>query len=216
MARAADPELAERRRRQILDAALVCFRRRGFHQASMQEICAEAQMSAGALYRYFKSKTDIIVAIAQDEHAEAEHLFTEMECRGSALQAMFALCEAALIKAEDFGGALIADVLAEASRNPELARHLAEGERRFRPIILRALERAVASGELEPSMNVAAVARILEVYLDGFVLGSVIPGLRNRDEALSDLRLILTRLLAPVCVNAEGAPIVRNLLREEV
>ena len=48
MSRLANPELAERRRRQILDAALACFRRRGFHQTSMSEICTEADISAGA------------------------------------------------------------------------------------------------------------------------------------------------------------------------
>ena len=72
MARLADPGLATRRRREILDAALFCFRRRGFHQATMQEICAEAGLSPGALYRYFNSKADIIAAIAEDERSETD------------------------------------------------------------------------------------------------------------------------------------------------
>ncbi|HVK80674.1 MAG TPA: helix-turn-helix domain-containing protein, partial [Verrucomicrobiae bacterium] len=75
MARIADPLLADRRRRQIMDAAIVCFRRRGFHQASMQEICAEAGISAGALYRYFGSKADIIGAIAEESRAEGDEAF---------------------------------------------------------------------------------------------------------------------------------------------
>jgi AcrR family transcriptional regulator len=70
LARLADPELAERRRRQIMDAAVGCFRRRGFHQATMAEICAEAGVSAGALYRYFSSKADIIGAIAEDKRGD--------------------------------------------------------------------------------------------------------------------------------------------------
>ena len=47
---------AERRDQQtqrILDAAKACFVRYGFQGASMQQICAEAGMSPGALYRYF-------------------------------------------------------------------------------------------------------------------------------------------------------------------
>jgi AcrR family transcriptional regulator len=54
------------RRRQILDAALVCFSRRGFHQTSMQEIFDESGLSPGALYRYFKSKEKIVEAIAME------------------------------------------------------------------------------------------------------------------------------------------------------
>jgi AcrR family transcriptional regulator len=46
----------EARRQQILDAALACFSRRGFHQSTMQDICQEAELSPGAVYRYFRSK----------------------------------------------------------------------------------------------------------------------------------------------------------------
>ena len=70
MPRTVDPQLNERRRRQILEAATRCVIRRGFHQTSMQEICAEAEMSSGGLYRYFDSKEAIIAAIAEDERAE--------------------------------------------------------------------------------------------------------------------------------------------------
>ena len=52
----------EARRQQILDAASTCFARQGFHQTTMQDICREAELSAGALYRYFASKEDIIAA----------------------------------------------------------------------------------------------------------------------------------------------------------
>src|SRR5262245_36272493 len=75
LARLADPELADRRRRQIMAAAIACFRRRGFHQATMAEICAEAGISAGALYRYFSSKADIIGAIAEDKRGESDEAF---------------------------------------------------------------------------------------------------------------------------------------------
>src|SRR4051812_17630808 len=44
------------RRAEILAAAQRCFVRSGFHGASMQDICAEAGMSPGNLYRYFPSK----------------------------------------------------------------------------------------------------------------------------------------------------------------
>ena len=59
-------EHLERRRQQILDAARACFIRKGFHETSMQDIFAEANLSAGAVYRYFKSKNEIIEAIAAE------------------------------------------------------------------------------------------------------------------------------------------------------
>ncbi|MFG2445041.1 TetR/AcrR family transcriptional regulator [Nocardia fluminea] len=58
-------EHLERRRQQILDAAQLCFARKGFHETSMQDVFAESQMSAGAVYRYFTSKNEIIGALVQ-------------------------------------------------------------------------------------------------------------------------------------------------------
>ena len=42
-------QLQADRRTEILAAAQRCFARAGFHKTSMQEICAEAQMSPGNL-----------------------------------------------------------------------------------------------------------------------------------------------------------------------
>src|ERR1019366_6037828 len=63
-------EHLDARRRQIIDAARRCFVRNGFHATSMQDVLAEAALSAGAVYRYFPSKDDIIAAIADDALAE--------------------------------------------------------------------------------------------------------------------------------------------------
>jgi AcrR family transcriptional regulator len=53
------------RRQQILDAASRCFTRNGFHATSMPDIFAEAQLSSGAVYRYFAGKHAIIEALAE-------------------------------------------------------------------------------------------------------------------------------------------------------
>jgi AcrR family transcriptional regulator len=50
------------RREQILQAALVCFASKGFHRTTMQDICTEAGLSAGAVYHYFAGKEEIIAA----------------------------------------------------------------------------------------------------------------------------------------------------------
>src|SRR5262249_729393 len=125
MARLADPGLATRRRREILDAALYCFRRRGFHQATMQEICAEANMSPGALYRYFSSKADIIAAIAEDERREADLALQRAGDSGALIDGLCALAQGFFEKMAGEGGSLLADVTAEAARDAHLAKSLA-------------------------------------------------------------------------------------------
>ncbi len=50
------------RRQQILNAGWRCFERNGLHATRMDDIIAEAELSAGAVYSYFKNKDDLIRA----------------------------------------------------------------------------------------------------------------------------------------------------------
>ncbi|HEU4758527.1 MAG TPA: TetR/AcrR family transcriptional regulator [Dehalococcoidia bacterium] len=53
----------EARREQIVNAAWACFARKGYHQTTMQDIATEADLSAGAIYRYYASKEAVLKAI---------------------------------------------------------------------------------------------------------------------------------------------------------
>ncbi|MCH7736834.1 MAG: TetR/AcrR family transcriptional regulator [Chloroflexi bacterium] len=82
------------RRQQILDAAKACFSRQGFHQTSVQDICREAELSPGAVYRYFPSKDHIIAATCLDcQGASIEMIELARSQSGTALQALDYLVE---------------------------------------------------------------------------------------------------------------------------
>jgi AcrR family transcriptional regulator len=55
----------EARRAQIIRAACKCFSKKGFHQTTVRDICCEAGLSTGAVYGYFKSKDEIVAALAE-------------------------------------------------------------------------------------------------------------------------------------------------------
>ncbi|MGD8752736.1 MAG: TetR/AcrR family transcriptional regulator [Anaerolineales bacterium] len=57
------PDVSEKRKNQILDAAMSVFARLGFNHARMDDIAQEAGLSKGSLYWYFESKDDIIINI---------------------------------------------------------------------------------------------------------------------------------------------------------
>jgi AcrR family transcriptional regulator len=57
------PDVKEERRNQIIEAATKVFNRLGFNKARMDDIVEESGLSKGALYWYFKSKDEIIIAI---------------------------------------------------------------------------------------------------------------------------------------------------------
>ena len=79
---------AEARRRQILDAALVCFARDGFHRTKMQDIFREADLSPGAVYTYFFGKDDLVRAIADDGLALARRMFEGVDERTTPVEAL--------------------------------------------------------------------------------------------------------------------------------
>src|ERR1700755_744338 len=55
-------EQRQARRDQILAASWRCFARRGIHSTSMDDIVRESNLSFGAVYLYYKSKDDLILA----------------------------------------------------------------------------------------------------------------------------------------------------------
>ena len=54
---------AEDRREQILDCALEVFATKGFHEASIADVCARARIARGTLYQYFGDKRDLLSAL---------------------------------------------------------------------------------------------------------------------------------------------------------
>src|ERR1700757_1163401 len=110
------------RRSQILEAALVCFAKRGFHQTSMHDISGEAGISVGLIYRYFENKEAVISAMADRHKTEISEMLDRARQAPSLLEALEILftahfCEDAL----QFLSSIVVHLYAEASRNPHVA-----------------------------------------------------------------------------------------------
>ena len=194
MSRLANPELAERRRRQILDAALACFRRRGFHQATMSEICTEADISAGALYRYFGSKAEIITAIAEDERSDSGANFQATNVR--VLDALCAVAKAFFQRIADGDGALVAEVLAEAWRDPTLAENLAAMDSHYVGACAAMIGEGQKRGEVDPCLDPQAAAQTLFAAIEGVALRGAGLGKNSVENADAQFRALAERYLA--------------------
>ncbi|WP_256758749.1 TetR/AcrR family transcriptional regulator [Cohnella sp. WQ 127256] len=53
------------KKKQILDAAIYCFARKGFYATTIQEIVDELGMAKGSIYFYFKSKDDLLISVIE-------------------------------------------------------------------------------------------------------------------------------------------------------
>ncbi len=110
------------RRSQILDAALVCFAKRGFHQASMHDISAEAGISVGLIYRYFENKEAVISAMADRHKKEISEMLERARKAPTLLESLEILFTAHCCENEPrVISAFVVDLYAEASRNPHVA-----------------------------------------------------------------------------------------------
>lgn len=58
------PDVSEERRLQIIESAIKVISEKGFASTRMDDVAGEAGLSKGLLYWYFKSKEEIIIAIA--------------------------------------------------------------------------------------------------------------------------------------------------------
>ena len=110
------------RRSQILDAALVCFAKRGFHQTSMHDVSAEAGISVGLIYRYFENKEAVISAMADRHKKEISDMLQRARQAPTLLESLEILFTAHCCEeATRLVSAFVVDLYAEASRNPSVA-----------------------------------------------------------------------------------------------
>lgn len=58
-----NPDLVNRRRRQIADAAVQLFIDNGFHKTTTRQIARKAGVSIGSLYEYIASKEDVLYLV---------------------------------------------------------------------------------------------------------------------------------------------------------
>jgi AcrR family transcriptional regulator len=70
-----------RRRQHILSSAWTRFSRNGFHATSMDDVIAASGMSSSAVYRYFRSKEELIEATTDEGLAKVRQIFVDLLAR---------------------------------------------------------------------------------------------------------------------------------------
>ena len=186
------------RRSHILDAARTCFSRAGFHRTSMQEICAEAKMSPGGLYRYFASKDAIIEAIAQEEQCAGRRILEIMLEPGS-LHDRLLRCGLAYIDTmrDRRSVQMMLEVYVESMRNTAVADFFAKCEVENRKLMHEVFARAMASGEIAADADVETIMMTLVAFADGVILRM---GL-NPDYDVERAETILSRVVTAILEN---------------
>jgi AcrR family transcriptional regulator len=199
------PERREARRAEIVAAARRCFSRDGFHQTSMPDIAAEAGLSAGASYRYFPSKEDIIIEIAGQAFATmfgpVEHLGEQGRASTVADLVATAIDPVSGKTTRDAAGQPVpVDELlrcavqswAELLRSEELRQRAAAGFDHKRDQMAEALRRGQQAGTVPADLDPKRGARVVHALLHGYVLQRTAFGLTDTEGFIQDVRTLLT------------------------
>jgi TetR/AcrR family transcriptional regulator, repressor for uid operon len=197
MPRLADPGLPERRRAQILEASRTCFRERGFRQTTIEEICAEARISPGALYRYFESKADIVAAIALDARGEVEATLDRLRDTDGLVNGLAEMARAVFDAFAGGDAALLADIWAEAARDPLLAKALYQRDRIAVGKLAAAIERATRAGAAYPALSPEEAAETLMAALEGAALRRALGWEERSGDAIRRFRTLALHILKP-------------------
>jgi AcrR family transcriptional regulator len=160
------------RREQILAAARRCFLRDGFHATSMQDLFAEAGLSSGAVYSYFASKDDVIVAIAEENMRGVTEMIRAIATQRPARPAGAVLADVMdMLRAKDTQDGLAkltVIVWSEALRNPSLAARFSALVTQLRANLAEVIQQS--RGNLPGDLSADVLATTLLSLVPGYLL----------------------------------------------
>lgn len=157
----------EERRTRLLDAAEICFARHGFHRTTMQDICKEARVSAGAVYTYFPSKEALIEGFSARERAQVLAAFERAGDASDFSESLVRLMQECVLDKPRYKSTLWLEIGAEATRNPAVAETQQACERQIRAALIAMLERAQNEGRIAPAMPVTHIVAAMEIVAEG-------------------------------------------------
>jgi len=169
-------EHEQRQRETILQAAVACFCQKGYHRATIQDICDEARLSKGGLYTYFKSKEEVLAAVVEQSASTVFQQAMEVARAGGTV--LEKLDRIAAVTIERFTShvpdrhspQLTLEIWAEASKNPEVKALCSRSYAQWRKFLADLLREGMATGEFEVWVDPEALAAVLIAVFDGLSL----------------------------------------------
>lgn len=173
-------ELRQQRREQILAAAWACFHREGIQATTMEEIIKESGMSAGAMYRYFKGKDDIIFAALRSSLTDLGRILGPIvdDQASASPSALVGLMVEAIAKYSKRGSFHLSSLAvhgwSEAQRNEKVRIMIRDFYLEFRRRVVQLVAKWQAAGRVDKSASAEEIAMTIQSLVLGFVVQSAI------------------------------------------
>jgi AcrR family transcriptional regulator len=164
----------EDKRRQLLDAAVRVFARKGFHASRVGDIAEEAGVAHGLLYHYFKSKDQVLEAVFAENWnlliLRIESVEETDESAADQLRHISAIVLRTWLHLPD----VVRVVIQEFGRSPELGERIGELTLpidAIQRVIVRGIENGEFRRDIDPVFAATVVYGAIDELLTGWVLG---------------------------------------------
>jgi TetR/AcrR family transcriptional regulator, fatty acid metabolism regulator protein len=186
----------EDKRRQLLDAAVRVFARKGYHASRVGDIAEEAGVAHGLLYHYFKSKDDVLEAVFHENWSVLLARIASVEETEEPAADQLRHVAAILLRTWLHLPDVVRVVVREFGRSPELAERIGDLAQPI-DVIQRVIARGVESGEFRSDIDSRVAATVvygsIDELLTAWVLGRLPSG--EDDVAAAEKTLLEVSLL---------------------
>ncbi len=169
----------EERRKQILDAAVRVFARRGYHGSRVGDIAEEAGVAHGLLYHYFASKEEVLQTVFRENWGELIERFRAVEAADEPAHEKLEGIAKILLRTWRNDPDLVTVMVREVARSQQLQGQVEEIREAF-AIVQRVIEGGQAAGVFRPDLDARLASWVvyggLEEVLTGWVLGQLPDG----------------------------------------
>ncbi len=191
------PHTHHARRERILDAAERCFIGKGFHPATMDEICREAGVSAGALYTYFASKEDLIVGLCEREKDRFGRELSQMTEASGFLGALRSMAEQYCCHEPIEKARLHVEIGAEASRNAVIGDRVRGIDKAVSSSLVHLLEQERDQGRIAPKAPIEIIVRAMGALGDGLFMRRALDPEFDPKSLVPAMMIMIEALLSP-------------------
>ena len=196
----------EERRRQILDAAVRAFAKKGYHASRVSDIAEEAGVAYGLVYHYFESKDAVLESIFRDMWGMMVAAINAVEdVEESPREQLRKSCAIVLRTWRDYPDVVRVLVREVARSGEQLQREVEEIAHAFEAlqrIVERGQAQNVFRDDISPRLASWVIYGALEEILTGWVLGRL-PG---DDDDIKEAERVVVGILCDGLVSDQPSP----------
>jgi AcrR family transcriptional regulator len=169
-------EESEITKRNLLDAGLIVFSRKGYKATRVEDVARQANVTTGAIYHHFSGKSALYMALVEESSAKANQLAQQIVEEGGTPATILRRLLVRLfefIEEDEEYRSVVEMFLNKTEFSPELSiitEQTLEGRRQLAVFFSNLIREGIEAGEFRPSASTEDTAIALVGFMNGMGL----------------------------------------------